>query len=202
MIAFIKGILADVTENTVVIESGGIGYEIFVPQTVYGIIPEIGGELKLHTYMQVREDDISLFGFRTKDDLNVFKLLITVSGIGPKGAVGILSAMSADDLRFAVMSDDAKAIAKAPGIGAKTAGKVILELKDKLVFKSKAEENIVLSQTSAVRNIDNSVRDDAVAALVALGYSPSEAMKAVKDVEITPDMTSEDVLRLGLKHII
>ena len=137
---------------------------------------------------------------QTKDDLELFKLLISVSGIGPKGGLAILSALSADDLRFAVLSGDSKAISKAPGVGAKTAQRVILELKDKMsledAFEKKSEhvQNLKISGNGQVRN-------DAVMALTALGYSSAESLKAVSAVEITEEMDVEAVLKAALKHM-
>ena len=203
MIAFVKGELAEVKENTIVIENHGLGYEIAVPQTVFSKLPALHSEVKIHTYMHVKEDGIALFGFISKDDLKVFKLLITVNGIGPKGALGILSALSADDLRFAILADDAKAIAKAPGIGAKTASKLILELKDKFKLEDVFEQRL-LNATDEVfvdRNTMDGICNEAVQALVALGYGSSEAMRAVKMVQMTSDMDSEKVLKLALKNI-
>ena len=134
MINYIIGKLAGVTQSSIIVENGGIGYEILVPLSVIDRVGQVGNEIKIYTYMHVREDLLQLFGFIKKDELDVFKLLITVSGIGPKGALGILGSMGVDDLRFAVLTGDSKTIAKAPGIGAKTAGKLILELRDKLKF--------------------------------------------------------------------
>ena len=129
MIAFIKGELAYIGVDTIIVETGGIGYEIRVPLTVMEELPELNEIVRVHTYLYVREDAVCLYGFTTKDDLDIFKLLITVNGIGPKVALGILGAISPDTLRFAVLSDDVKTIAKAPGIGAKTAGKLIWNLR-------------------------------------------------------------------------
>ena len=154
--------------------------------------------------MNVREDLLQLFGFMTRDDLEVFKMLITVSGIGPKGALGILGVMSADDVRFAVMSEDAKTISKAPGIGAKTARKLIIELKDKLNFKDVIEGALDRGESAAANNSsssDKQIISDAVEALTALGYSASDAMKAVRMVEMTDDMTVEMLLKLSLKNM-
>ncbi len=203
MIAFVKGELAEIKENSIIIENHGLGYEIAVPKTVFSKLPALHNEIKIHTYMHVKEDGMSLFGFISKDDLNVFKLLITVNGIGPKGALGILSALSADDLRFAILAEDAKAIAKAPGIGAKTAGKLILELKDKFKLEDAFEQRF-LNATEDVfvdKNAIDGICNEAVQALVALGYGSSEAMRAVKMVQVTSDMDSEKVLKLALKNI-
>ena len=131
MIAFVKGILDMVEEDRIVIENQGMGMEILVPGSILPELPQVGNEVKIYTYMHVREDVMQLFGFRTRDEKEMFKLLITVNGVGPKGALGILSVMDVDTLRFAILSDDAKSISKAPGIGNKTASKVILELRDK-----------------------------------------------------------------------
>ena len=142
MYSYIRGTLADVEENLVVIEAGGVGYNIYTTGQTLDYLPSIGEELKLYTYLQVREDAMQLYGFLTKDDLRVFKLLLGVSGIGPKGALAILSVMSTDDLRFAVLGEDAKMIAKAPGIGSKTAQRLILELKDKLSLEEAFEQKL------------------------------------------------------------
>ena len=141
-----------------------------------------------------------LFGFLTKDDLFVFRLLLGVSGIGPKGALAVLSVMTTDDLRFAVLGDDAKAIAKAPGVGAKTAQRLILELKDKLsledAFEQKMEKN-----DNPVQNKAKGAKNEAIEALVALGYSSSEALKALNGIEITDDTDVEDILKAALKNM-
>ena len=158
----------------------------------------MGEEVKLYTYLNVREDAMILYGFLTKDDLRVFKLLIGVNGIGPKGALAVLSVMTTDDLRFAVLGDDAKAIAKAPG--AKTAQRVILELKDKLSL----EEAFELKSEHVSRQNENGssgVKNEAVQALVALGYASSEALKALNGIEITDDMDVETLLKAALKNM-
>ena len=202
MISFIKGELDSIYEDGIVIENGGIGYDIKVPLSVMNELPSIGDEVKIHTYLYVREDILSLYGFLTRDDLQVFKLLITVNGIGPKGALGILSTISPDDLRFAVLADDAKAIAKAPGIGAKTASKLILELKDKLKLEDAFEQKLSkVSDDSSTAASDKNAKNEAIQALVALGYSNTEALKAVRGIEITPDMETEDIHKLSLKKI-
>lgn len=201
MYAYVKGELTEVTVDFIVIEAGGIGYRIFIPGKTFEYLPGIGEELKVYTYLHLREDVMILYGFLTKDDLELFKLLITVSGIGPKGGLAILSTLEADDLRFAVLSGDAKAIAKAPGIGAKTAQRVILELKDKLSLEDafeKKSEHVALQQNASGAN---QVKNDAVLALTALGYSSTESMKAVSAVAITEEMDVEAVLKAALKHM-
>ncbi|HBA70400.1 MAG TPA: Holliday junction branch migration protein RuvA, partial [Lachnospiraceae bacterium] len=132
MIAYMKGKIADISEDNLVLEVNGIGYNIRISSGTAGLLPGIGEEVKIYTYTYVREDAFLLYGFLTRDDLEIFRRLITVNGIGPKGGLAILSVMTADDLRFAILSGDSKAIAKAPGIGKKTAERVILDLRDKV----------------------------------------------------------------------
>lgn len=142
MIAFLKGMVEDITGNSLVLDVHGVGYEVLVPGQILDLMGGTGQEIKLYTYMQVREDAVILFGFLTKDDLQMFRMLIAVNGVGPKAGLAILSALGADDLRFAVLADDAKRIAKTPGIGAKTAQKIILELKDKLDLEDAFEKKL------------------------------------------------------------
>ena len=202
MYSYIKGELSEiVAENHIVVENGGIGYNIYIPGQVLSLLPGVGEEVKIYTYLCVREDAFILYGFLTRDDLNVFKLLIGVSGIGPKGALAILSVMSTDDLRFAVLSDDAKAIAKAPGVGNKTAQRLIIELKDKLILEDAFEQKLSHTQ-EAVSGIGlKGIRNEAVEALVSLGYSSTEALKVLRDIEITEDSSVEDILKLALKQM-
>lgn len=200
MYSYIRGPLAEVELDHIVIDVYGVGYTIYIPTNCMEYLPGIGEECKIHTYLYVREDAMMLYGFLTKDDLDLFKQLISVSGIGPKGALGILSALSADDLRFAILAGDSKAIAKAPGIGAKTAQRVILELKDKMSLEDAFEKKLDHEKVM-VASTNNQVKNDAVLALTALGYSSTESLKAVSKVEITADMDVEAVLKLALKHM-
>lgn len=200
MIAFIKGTVADILEDSVIIENQGMGYRIFTPATVQQQL-DIGNIITLHTYLNVREDAMQLYGFLTKDDLHVYKLLITVNGIGPKAGLAILSVMTGNDLRYAVMSGDSKAISKAPGVGLKTAQKVILELKDKLHIED-VFENPEAADITTVSGGRTDIINEAVMALAALGYSQTDAMKAVRKCEITDTTTVEDLLKLALKHMI
>ena len=205
MISYVKGELTEIFNDMIVVESNGIGYNINVPTSVIEQISSIGNEVKIYTYHNVKEDECSLFGFLTRDDLNMFKMLISVNGIGPKVAVGALSNISSDDLRFAVLSDDVAAIKALPGIGPKTAQKLIIELKDKLkldeVFESALARN---AQGSAAKTGSSSImmiRNDAVEALVSLGYSGKDALKAVKAVEDIENKDSETVLKEALKNL-
>lgn len=208
MISYIKGELTEVFENEIVVENQEIGYEIKVPYSVIEQLPAVGNKVKIYTYMYVREDALCLYGFLTRDDLNIFQLLIGVNGIGPKAALGILSVITPDDLRFAILADDVKAISKAPGIGAKTASKLILELKDKIKLEDAFEIKMRKEQQQNeqlvmdIAKVDkSSIQNDAIAALVALGYSNSEALKAVRQVTITDTSDVEAVLKAALKHM-
>ena len=195
MISYIKGELAHIGEDYIIVENGNIGYEIRVPATVLDEMSYVGAQVKVYTYMYVREDVLALYGFLTRDDLSVFKQLITVSGIGPKGALGILSTIAADDLRFAVLAGDIRTISKAPGIGKKTAQKLIIELKDKMSLEDAFENHGENTGVSDSRN-------DAVLALTALGYGQAEAMKAVKMCPVNDDMTTDEILKLALKKLM
>ena len=201
MIAFLRGTVEDIAESSLVLDVHGVGYEVLVPGQLLSSISGTGQELKLYTYMQVREDAVVLFGFLTKDDL---AMLIGVNGVGPKAGLAILSALGADDLRFAVLSDDAKKIAKTPGIGAKTAQKIILELKDKLDLQDAFEKKLAAPTVGAevaAAAAGNSVVQDAVEALVALGYGSTESLKAVRSVNPDEHMDVETVLKAALKHL-
>ena len=132
MIEFLRGKVADLGLNRICIDVNGVGYVVSISETTASLMPSVGEEVKIYTYMSVREDGVSLYGFPAYDDLEIFKLLISVSGVGPKGALAVLSCLPPDDLRFAILSGDSKAIAKAPGIGKKTAERVIIDLKDKI----------------------------------------------------------------------
>ncbi|MBE5968558.1 MAG: Holliday junction branch migration protein RuvA [Lachnospiraceae bacterium] len=201
MISYLKGELAEIKENYVVVEVGNIGYEVSLPTSAIYELPSVGSSIKLYTYLHVREDVIGLFGFLTKDDLEIFKLLITVNGIGPKGALGILSGISADELRFAVLAEDIKTISKAPGVGKKTASKMILELKDKFKLETVFEQR--LQNQSGAAGISGSAgkKEEAVQALTVLGYSAADSLKLVNQIEIAEDMTAEDILKMCLKKL-
>ena len=200
MYAYIKGEIVDISEDNVVLECHDIGYNIKVPFSVIQQLPGIGSQVRIYTYTCVREDAFILYGFLTKDDLWIFKKLITVNGIGPKGALGILSVMSADDLRFAIIAGDSKAISKAPGIGAKSAERIILDLKDKITLEpDRIDQNDTIATSADPVNSD--ARNEAIEAMTALGYSPSEALKAVKQITITDDMDAGAILKAALKVI-
>lgn len=202
MYSYIKGELVEILEDSIVVENHGIGYNIRIPGSIVDSLEGIGQNVKIYTYTYVREDAMLLYGFLTRDDLNVFKLLLGVSGIGPKGALAILSVMTPDDLRFAVLAEDDKTIAKAPGIGKKSAQRLIIELKDKMSLEDAfalKTEHVAAKQTDGLTK--QGVKNEAIQALVALGYSSAEAMKAVNAVEITEETTVEEVLKASLKQM-
>ena len=194
MISYVKGPLVDIFEDTVIIEAGYIGLEIHVPLSVLDRLPGIGMETILYTYFQVREDGMCLYGFLNRQDLRMFKQLISVSGIGPKGALGVLSAMTPDDLRVAIISGDAKAISRAPGIGVKTAQRVIIELKDKIAVTGSAEE---MNFGASV-----AIKEEALAALVMLGFVKAQANKVLDKIVAGGGVTSvEELIKQALKQL-
>ena len=202
MISYIRGTLAEKNEDSAVVEAHGVGYQIFVPVPVLSELPPLGESVKIYTYFSVREDGMSLFGFLSRQDLAMFKQLIGVNGIGPKSALGILSALRPDVLRMAGASDDAKTISWAPGVGPKTAQRIILDLKDKIrpedVLAGGLEESLAVPEE--ISGVGQAGKE-AVEALTALGYSAAEAAGAVKKVKITEEMTAEDVLKGALRHL-
>ena len=201
MIGFVNGEIEDMNEDRILVDCGFMGYNIFVCNNVLESC-SIGQEVKLYTYLSVREDAMNLFGFLSKDELKVFKLLITVNGIGPKGALAILSIMSPNDLRYAVMTEDSKLISKAPGVGTKTAQKVILELKDKLDIDTFIEkiDNVDLAYQDINTGKDEIV-SEATEALVSLGYTQKEIARVIKLCDLTDCATTEDVIKIVLKNI-
>ena len=204
MIASVKGKLEGVTTESVIIDVNGLGVEAIVPTTVINLLPKIDENIKLHTYLHVREDVMQLYGFLEKEDLDFFKLLITVNGIGPKAAIAILSSMPTDILTFAILSEDTKTIQKAQGIGAKTAKKLVLELKDKVgIIKTPQNTGSKIYDNSALTiGINSEIKDEAVQVLTALGYSQAEAVKAISTVEMYEEMTSEELVKLALKNLM
>ena len=202
MISYIRGELAAVEEQKAVVDVGGVGYGVYMSQQTLSMLPPVGNEVKIHTYLNVKEDAMQLYGFLTRDDLEIFRLLIGVSGIGPKGGLNILARLSPDELRFAVMSGDVKTISSAPGIGKKTAEKLILELKDKLSIEDMLNRAAQGDEVPGAvqENAEEGIRAEAVQALVALGYGSSESLRAVK--KTSPECaTAEDVLKEALKYL-
>ena len=193
MYAYINGNVADKANNYVVIDVGGIGYKIFMSQTAIEKLPDIGKKQKVFTYYYVREDNISLYGFLTNEELRMFELLLSVSGIGAKSAIQILSAISPSSFALAVISNDISAIVKIPGIGKKTAERMILELKDKLKTEQAIEKNEKIEQ--AIHQDDRA--DEAITALQVLGYTRKEIEKAIEKMEIQ-NLSVEEIIRKAL----
>lgn len=201
MYAYLNGILADIEEDNCIIDVNDIGYNVQISGQTMSRLPGIGERVKLYTYTNVKEDALQLYGFLSKADLEMFKKCITVSGIGPKGALGLLSAMNADDLRFAIISQDVKAISKAPGIGKRTAERLILELKDKLSIDDAMINREINAYQGGTVVIDDAQKKEAVEALVALGYGQTESLKAVNAVEGAESMDSGALLKAALKKL-
>lgn len=198
MISYIKGVLAHRGESYIILETGGIGYQIFVSTEVLSKMPGLGQEIKIFTHMSVKDDGISLFGFYSKEEQALFLKLLTVGGIGPKGALGFLSQFSPQEIILAILSSDAKTLSKAPGIGIKTAQRVILELKDKC-----STEDAIVMPADVQQGVDlvGGAKFEAIDAMTALGYSRSEAAKAVGLV-VAEGMSVEEILKAALKKMI
>lgn len=202
MIAYVSGMLEDISEENAVLDVGGIGYNIKISADTASRLPGMGELVKLYTYTCVREDAFLLYGFLTRSELEIFKKLITVNGIGPKGGLAILSVMDADDLRFAIISGDVKAISKAPGIGAKTAQRVILDLKDKLsIDDALISREIAVTAEGNSFKVDTPQKKEAIEALMSLGYGQTESAKAVNAIEGIESMDSGAVLKAALKKM-
>ena len=200
MISYIKGILEDMSPGMVVVDNHGIGYQMMVPMRGESF-PKIGQEIKIYTHMHVREDDVSLLGFLSKEEKEAFELLIGVNGIGPKVGLSVLSTLSVYELKMAVISEDVKTISKTPGLGPKGAKKLILELKDKLSFEELEEDGVGAEIFDTSADSSDSVMIT-IEGLVSLGYSKSEAAIAVNKVEDAKDLTPEELLKKALKNIM
>lgn len=200
MFAYIKGVLAAKGHDYVVVDTGAIGYRIFVPANALERFGSVGSEVKMHTHLNVREDGWFLFGFLTEEELKMFEQLIKVSGVGPKAAMSIVSSMHPSQFGLAVLTDDVNAFVKAPGIGKKTAMRIILELKDKLK-KEKGSDVEALSRSEII-DIDKPAGkiQEAAGALIMLGYSVQEANRAVSRV-FSDDKSLEDIIRDALKSL-
>lgn len=198
MIAFIQGTVFKRKEDSVIIEANGIGYLVFMSGRDIAEI-ESNQEYLIYTYMHVKEDGISLFGFLTEDDVNIFKQLITVSGVGPKIGLACLSVYTVSDIKFAILSEDDKTLSKVPGLGSKTAKKIILELKDKISLPDTIEET--LDSGESADNTSGSAKNDAVLALSSLGYSQTEALQAISKITDAKDMDAEELIKQALKKL-
>ena len=208
MLYYVKGTLVVLEAGCAVIDVGGVAYKLTISQNSYDSLPKIAFKTEpvqatLYTYLAVREDGIELYGFSSTEELSAFKLLISVSGVGPKVALSILSLLSPEKFALAVCTEDKKSIAKASGVGPKTAARIILELKDKLSAFSlqntteSTNDNGVYTSATA----DRSNLSEAVEALVVLGYSRSEALNALNGIDVS-SMSLEDIIRHALKKLI
>lgn len=201
MLAYIKGILEIKTKGYIVVEAGGLGYKIFMPESTIANTGNIGDKVQIYTFMRVREDDVSLYGFLTNEELRMFELLLSVSGIGAKGALGILSNITPSQFALAVISNDVAILKEVPGIGPKTAQRAILELKDKL----KKEQEISIAEGEETSNIEKVIKEDekvseAISALQVLGYSKREIVEALQTIEVT-SLSVEDIIKKGLANL-
>jgi len=199
MFAYIKGKLTYKFNDYIVVETGGVGYMVFAPLSTVQSIGNVGDEVTVFTYMHVREDAMVLYGFATPDELSMFELLISVSGIGPKAAISLLSSISPSKFALAVITDDVRTLTNVPGIGKKTAQRIILELKDKIKNETFVAVDTGIERESEVSSQDNKW-SEAVSALMVLGYTASEANKAVSDV-YSEDMDVETIIKNSLKKI-
>lgn len=197
MYAYIYGEIIEKEPENIVIECNHIGYNIHIAPGMVSKFPSVGQMARIYTYTSVREDAFWLYGFTSKDELALFKQLITVSGIGPKAAMGILSVMDVDTIRLAVISQDSKMLAKAPGVGAKSASRIVLELKDKI----KPEDVIGKPVEDEEDSVVGTIKQEATEALVALGYTVSDAYKVLQKLDITENTRVEDVIKMALRQI-
>ena len=199
MIGFLRGSLAEKGDGYIVIDVNGVGYYVNVPANSSAYLSQEGEEVTVYTSMIVREDDISLFGFSGKGELDLFKKLIGVSGVGPKAAVSILSSFTSDQLKEAIVFEDSKSLTRANGIGKKTAERIVLELKDKF----STADGIIGSAADEVAAVDQAFaggRGEAINALMALGYSRPEATSALAGIK-EKDLTTEEYIKLALKNL-
>ena len=196
MFAYIKGSLEEKMSNYVVVDTMGIGYKIFMSKSARGRAGEIGDAVKIFTHYHVREDEISLYGFLNNEELKMFELLISVSGVGAKSAIAMLSNISPSDFAVSIIQNDITKLTKVPGIGKKTAQRIVLELKDKL----KAEQEMIQSQEIDTKIEADETIDEAISALQILGYNRKEIEKAFEKFDYK-SMSIEDIIRNGLKYL-
>lgn len=197
MFAYIKGSLEEKSSNYIVIEVMGIGYKIFMGESIINTLGELGDIIKIYTHYHVREDDISLYGFKTNEELRMFELLISVSGVGAKSALTMISSIEPSEFAIAVISNDTSKLVKVPGIGAKTAARIVLELKDKL-----KNEQVMTKESKEVKMniIDNETINEAISALQVLGYHKKEIEKVLEKLDLK-EMSLEEMIKQGLLYL-
>ncbi len=197
MLAYIQGILEEIQEDFVVLDCQGIGYRIYTSTQDLSHLPSIGETLRLYIHMAIREEDVSLYGFSTKEALRIFRLLIGVSGIGPKAGMALLSVLSVSQLEMAIVSGDVKALTKANGVGSKSAQRVIMELKDKISLDSMLPDEADNGNMTVTESISA-----AAMALTSLGYSQTEAMQAIRKIEQAETLSEEALLKAALRKLL
>lgn len=195
MIAFVRGSVAKINSDSIFLDHDGLGFRVYMNTRDLAHL-NMHEDVLVYTYMQVREDGMALFGFLKEEELEVFKLLINVSGVGPKIGLNCLSMYTVSDINFAIASDDDKTLSKVSGLGAKTAKKIILELKDKIDIT-----NVVNTDSSSADVAGLDSKSDAIEALAALGYSASEALKAMANIENASELETEELIKLALKNL-
>lgn len=198
MISYVKGTILFLEENKVVVLTGGWGVDIYVPSGMTTGSLNVGDEVALFTHMHVKEDALTLYGFTTREQLSLFQRLISVSGVGPKGGLSLLSTLGADELVYAIYAQDAKKISTANGIGKKTAERIIIDLRDKIPMPS--YESGIDSDDTIEETESGSPKEETIQALMSLGYGRSDAVRAVTRVKVPCD-TSEQLLREALKNV-
>ncbi len=204
MFYYISGGLALLEPNCAVIDAGGVGYRMTISQTTHAALPRPAQPMpqaKLYTYLAVREDAVDLFGFATAEELSAFKLLISVSGVGPKAAISILSLLTPEKFALAVCNEDTKALSKAAGVGAKTAARIVLELKDKLLREAKEDNSTAAALETIKPGASTNRLTEAQDALIVLGYTRGEALTALRAID-TANMELEDIIRAALKKLM
>lgn len=198
MIAYLKGTLEESRPGKIVIDVNGIGMNVIIPDSMREYLPAIGNEVKVYTYMSVREDGMSLYGFLSRDALDLFNMLIGVSGVGPKGAQAIIGAFDVSDIKYFIITEDVSSLSKAPTIGKKTAERIILDLKDKI----NKEDVLLLKDNLLHESVDNNSEvNDAIEALVALGYDKKASKNAVMQIENVNELSSDNILKLALRYL-
>ena len=197
MYAYIEGTIDEITDGHLILDHDGIGYELLMSQTDLSRLSGRRERLRIYTYYQSSENGVALYGFLSKESRELFLMLITVNGVGPKAAVAILGTLSAEELRFAIIGEDVKAISAAPGIGPKTAKRIILDLKDRIDFVEAVDSHL----DTGVHAAEPSAKSDAMAALAALGFSGSEVVRVFSDMEIAEDAAAEELIRLALARL-